>query len=236
MPENAPSICIRCDYDLSGDPARCPECGLERDRDVRAVEVKRAGVIAGWGRTIRRFALWSAVVAVLYGCGVWLLSWDGVMVGVVTAGVLGLAITGSLGVGWIATLFARPTLRTLLMHAWVRALPYAHAPWLVAPIMAGVALLTRGIEVWFGAGETLMIVMVIGLVSWLLGCCVSAVIAGTTFVAGRDELRVHAGGLSGLLVLAQIGVSLGAMLLGFMAGAFSVDTAMSVFPDPDAVW
>ena len=230
--------CPKCDYDLGGaEMGVCPECGREAEPGDVAKFRRRGAAAAAVNPLARRMVLAGAAVVMVMSGGASLLA---IGVGapeaaIAAAVVCGIAAAGSIGSGWMAALAAPRPERAVVRYAWLVALPWLNAPWLMVPMFAagGVALAYTGIVSTRVADAPTLSdpAVAVWILSWLVWMCASA----TAVAIGSRRLKrvvfehgVYPRGWWRWVVLAAGVVIVGAMLLGAAGVMFATGGAIRV--------
>lgn len=178
----------------------------------------------------RHCAGWLGVLAV-YALGAVVVTQDpvmGLVAGVCTATALGGSM---LLIAFATTIHAAENRAARAL--WVRHFWLLHTPWLVAPMMAAVAIATAVLWPGPNAANYAFAALAVGASFWLIGCAVAFAAWQRRMAADAARLRLGRG-IRHRVYVAGAACMLGAMLLGFLAGGASAIGAIVWAPADEA--
>lgn len=222
--------CPGCGYEVGVPTATvCPECGAEIDEDARNIWRARRRIVEGAAAVRTRLLVYGAVAAG-FGLGVpglLVLSWPGRPEGPAELALAGLtvfvgcaaAFFGGEAAGLAPYLATPEGSRPIVRLVWVRHILWLHVPWMSIP---GFALVLWAVAGGLGLGtEASVLTIVACFAGWAWLCIWARLHWLERFRRDWEACGLGPGdGPPGRWIgLAALAVFLGAVLLGFVAGA-----------------
>ncbi len=230
---DSPLRCTECGYTIPDEVgARCPECGTLYDENALWRARRWRDLRASDARLLRRWLLVAGGVIVIYALGAGVVGQSAMLI--VTTGIaLSVGVAGSLVMGALASLAAPEQQRLVLRSAWLRALPWAHGPWLViAPcsaIILSLALLDRAANL---NGSITFAALVGGTIIWLVA---SVLLMNKAYKAWSRVMNDFTGAPAKYATLAEticllllVVIWCGSMIVGFLGGGLAAGAALNL--------
>ena len=225
--------CLNCGYEVGQERRICPECGGATPETLVDINEARAQATRSTNDVIIRFALSWGAICIVYAGGAGLLVLS-IQAALFAGGLLVGFVTMSAAIGALIAFMAPVWHRRFVFLAWVRALWWMHAPWLVVSLGAGfiviVGLVDANMEL---DGGLVTWVALAGVSLWFLMCFVFLYRAFETCFdrlgrwwppSSMERRRDWVGAMLGMAIFA---VLIGAGLIAIAGGTLCVGTALT---------